>query len=96
MRKTSVYLSEADRARLQRLAERKGKSQAWVLREALLAYEASEPDRDFAIFDAWKDLDLAPLPEFKDPQEFQDYIENVLMKGFGDESLGDWPLDSDS
>ncbi len=91
MKKTSVYLSEEDRARLARLAEREGRSQARILREALALYDASHPDKNFEIFDALKGLDLPPLPEFKDSQEFQDYIDNVLMKGFGADSLGELP-----
>ncbi len=89
MKKTSVYLSDEDRARLARLAEREGKSQAFVLREALAMYDASRPDRDFELFDAFKDLDLPPLPEFKTPQEFQDWLDTEGMKGFGEDSLGD-------
>lgn len=81
MKKTSVYLSEEDIHRLARLADRKGESQAWVLREALAAYDASEPDRNFEIFDAFDDLDLPPLPEFESAQEFQDYIDDTLRKG---------------
>ena len=46
MKKTSVYLSEEDRERLKRLAERKGESQAWVLREALLAYDVAMPGQE--------------------------------------------------
>lgn len=90
MNKTSVYLSDEDRDRLNRLAEREGKSQAMVLREALAFYDAHQPDRDFAIFDALVGRDLEPLPDFKTPQEFQDYIDDVLMKGFGADSLGDY------
>lgn len=89
MKKTSVYLSDEDRARLARLAEREGKSQAFVLRQALAMYDASRPDRDFELFDAFKDLDLPPLPEFKTPQEFQDWLDTEGMKGFGEDSLGD-------
>lgn len=50
MRKTSVYLTESEVAILRRLAEREGKSQATVLREALAAYDEQVlPDRDFAL-----------------------------------------------
>lgn len=89
MKKTSVYLSDEDRERLARLAEREGKSQALVLREALALYDASHPDRNFEIFDAFKDMDLPPLPEFKTPQEFQDWLDTEGLKGFGEDSLGD-------
>jgi hypothetical protein len=90
VKKTSVYLSDEDRDRLNRLAEREGKSQALVLREALAFYDANQPDRNFAIFDAFAGRGLEPLPHFKTPQEFQDYVDDVLMKGFGEDSLGDY------
>lgn len=90
MKKTSVYLSEEDRRRLARLAERKGESQAWVLREALAAYDASAPDRDFEIFHMTVAPGHAGIPHFEDPQEFQDWLDNVAMEGFGDDgSLDD-------
>lgn len=89
MKKTSVYLSNEDRARLARLAEREGKSQALVLREALAMYDASRPDRNFEMFDAFKDMDLSPLPDFKTEQEFQDWLDTEGLKGFGEDSLGE-------
>ncbi|MEO8541421.1 MAG: CopG family transcriptional regulator [bacterium] len=83
-KKTSVYLSEEDRERLARIAERKGESQAWVLREALAAYDASLPDRNFAIFDMWKQP-LPPgapgIPHFDDPQEFNDWLDKEMSEG---------------
>ena len=91
MKKTSVYLSDEDRERLARLAEREGKSQALILREALALYDAQQPDRDFAL---WGQFKLAPgvppSPESGDPQDLQDWIDNEAMKGFGDDSLGEW------
>ena len=78
MKKTSVYLSEEDRLRLQRLAERTGQSQAWVLREALAVYEAQRPDRNFEIFNLEPNPDAPPLPDFKDDQEFNDYMHKVV------------------
>lgn len=87
MKKTSVYLSEDDRARLARLAEREGKSQALILREALAMYDAARPDREFEMFDAFKDMDLPPLPEFKTEQEFQDWLDTEGLKGFGEDGL---------
>lgn len=89
MKKTSVYLSDDDRARLARLAQREGKSQAFILREALAMYDASLPDRHFELFDAFKDLDLPPLPAFKSAQEFQDWLDTEGLKGFGEDSLGE-------
>ena len=49
MRKTSVYLSEEDRARLARLAKARGKSNAEIVREGLQALERETPDRNFAM-----------------------------------------------
>lgn len=88
MKKTSVYLSDEDRERLARLAEREGKSQACILREALALYDASHPDRHFELFDAFKDLDLPPLPKFNTAQEFQDWFDTEGLKGFGEDSFG--------
>lgn len=90
MRKTSVYLSDEDRERLARLAEREGKSQALILREALAMYDASLPDKNYELFDAFKDLDLPPLPKFETPQEFQDWLDTEGLKDWGKDSLGDW------
>jgi hypothetical protein len=44
MKKTSVYLSDEDRDRLREIAEREGRSQASVLREAIAAYGDREAD----------------------------------------------------
>ncbi len=50
MKKTSVYLTEAEAETLRRLADDQGKSQATVLREALAAYDEQQlPDREFAL-----------------------------------------------
>ena len=50
MRKTSVYLDEHLSARLARIADEQGRSQAEVLREALASYEPRvAPDRNFAL-----------------------------------------------
>jgi len=92
MRKTSVYLSDEDRERLARLAEREGKSQALVLREALALYDASRPDRDFEIFNIEVDPGAPGLPHFETPQEFQDWLDTEGLKGFGADSFGDEPL----
>ena len=40
MKKTSLYLHEADRARLRRLAEREGSSQTEIVRTAIATHEA--------------------------------------------------------
>ncbi|MEX0783047.1 MAG: CopG family transcriptional regulator [Dehalococcoidia bacterium] len=92
MKKTSVYLSDDDRARLARLAEREGKSQALVMREALALYDAQTPDRDFEILKMKPDPDAPGIPHFDSPEEFQDWIDDVAMKGFGADSLVDIEL----
>ncbi len=89
MKKTSVYLSEEDVERLARLADRKGESQAWVLREALLAYDAGVPDKNYAIFNMVVEPGAPGIPHFDDPQEFQDWLDNEGMNGFGDDGSFD-------
>lgn len=50
MRKTSVYLDEADARRLAMLAEREGISQSSLLRKAIQAYVPQQrEDRTFAL-----------------------------------------------
>lgn len=86
MKKTSVYLSDEDRERLARLAEREGKSQALVLREALALYDSQRPDLDFEIL-KMEPASEEQIPRFETPEEFQDWVDNVAMKGFGEDSL---------
>ncbi|MGQ0744679.1 MAG: ribbon-helix-helix protein, CopG family [Acidimicrobiales bacterium] len=51
MRKTSVYLSDDESARLLGLAEREGTSQAEVIRRAIRTYQPiRRADRNFALF----------------------------------------------
>jgi|GEM_PF-5652181 len=85
MKKTSVYLTDEDRERLARLAERKGQSQAWVIREALLAYDASLPDKNYAILDMWKDTPSEAIPHFDDAQDFSDWVEATIRQGLDEE-----------
>ncbi len=92
MKKTSVYLSEDDRERLGRLAEREGKSKAFVLREALAMYDASQPDRDFEIFNIEVDPEAPGLPHFETPQAFQDWLDAEGLNGMGADSLADASL----
>lgn len=76
MQKTSLYLSEEDRARLAELAAQEGRSQAEIMRDALRTY-APEPrrDRDFALLRA-----AAP----GDGRSVADIDEDELLLGFGE------------
>jgi predicted transcriptional regulator len=75
MRKTSVYLDEAQAEELKRLAEYEGRSQAGVLRDAILLYaERARRPRRF-IMDGIVDGpggSIADVPE------------EELLRGFGE------------
>ncbi|MBJ7604334.1 MAG: CopG family transcriptional regulator [Candidatus Dormibacteraeota bacterium] len=74
MKKTSLYLQEADVDRLRRLAERAGRSQAEIVRTAIAAYEAHlKADSNFALAGAWEG----------DGTSVADMPEQELLKGFG-------------
>jgi Ribbon-helix-helix protein, copG family len=74
MKKTSVYLDEADVERLRRLAMIEQRSQAEIIREAIQNYEArSDPDRDFELEGAW-DGDGTSVAGVPDEE---------LLEGFG-------------
>ncbi|HKC73196.1 MAG TPA: ribbon-helix-helix protein, CopG family [Chloroflexota bacterium] len=74
MRKTSLYLDEADLERLRRLARREGRSQAEIMRAALAAYESQlTADRAFALSGAWEG----------DGTSVADIPEEELLRGFG-------------
>lgn len=77
MRKTSVYLDEAQAARLRRLAAEEGRSQAEVLRAAVDAYEP-QPSRDrrFALAAGFRRRDDDPRPISQIPDQ-------ELLDGFG-------------
>jgi hypothetical protein len=78
MRKTSVYLDEVRAARLARIAELEGRSQAEVLRAAVDAYEPQRStDRDFALAAGFPrvDGDVRPISEIPDDE---------LLAGFGE------------
>jgi predicted transcriptional regulator len=92
VKKTSIYLSDDDRERLARLAEREGKSKALVLREALAMYDASQPDRNFQIFNIEVDPEAPGIPHFETAQAFQDWLDAEGLKGMGEDSFGDVPL----
>lgn len=75
MKKTSVYLDDADVERLRRLARREGRSQAEIVRAAITVYEERlAPDRSFALTGSWHGggTSIADVPE------------EELLQGFGD------------
>ncbi len=77
MRKTSVYLDEAQAARLRRLANEEGRSQAEILRAAVDAYEPqASKDRNFALVAGFRRSDDDPRPISQIP-------ERELLDGFG-------------
>ena len=74
MRKTSVYLSAEETARLANLAEREGTSQAEVIRRAIRLYEPeTRGDRNFSLARSadGPDGSIAELTEYE------------LLEGFG-------------
>ena len=74
MQKTSVYLTDEEVARLARLADREGRSQAEIIRRAIRQYEPDRPgDRGFAL------LQVADGPG----GSIADVPEAELLDGFG-------------
>lgn len=77
MRKTSVYLDEAQAARLSRLAKEEGRSQAEILRAAVDAYQPQPSrDRNFALAAGFPRID-------EDPRPISEIPEHDLLDGFG-------------
>jgi predicted DNA-binding protein len=77
MRKTSVYLDEAQAERLARLAQQEGRSQAEILRAAVAAYQpAASGNRDFALAAGFDRIDDDPRPISQIPDD-------ELLTGFG-------------
>ena len=77
MRKTSVYLDEAQAARLSRLAREEGRSQAEILRAAVDAYQPQPSrDRNFALAAGFRRID-------DDPRPISEIPERELLDGFG-------------
>jgi predicted transcriptional regulator len=75
MKKTSVYLEDEHAERLRQLARREGRSQAEVLRDAIMVYaERAKPDRNF-VCDG-----IAEGPG----GSIADIPEEELLKGFGE------------
>jgi predicted transcriptional regulator len=77
MKKTSIYLDDADVERLRRLAEREGRSQAEIVRAAIALYDEQKPDRNFLLAGAWE----------SDGRSVADIPEEELLRGFGEDSL---------
>jgi predicted transcriptional regulator len=74
MKKTSIYLSEAEAERLRRLAIAEGRSQAEIVRDAIASYESRrQSDRDFALDGSWAG----------DGTSVADLSEEELLRGFG-------------
>ena len=77
MRKTSVYLDDAQAARLSRLAKAEGRSQAEILRAAVDAYQPQPSrDRNFALAAGFPRID-------EDPRPISEIPEHDLLDGFG-------------
>jgi predicted transcriptional regulator len=75
VKKTSLYLDEADLERLRRLAEQEGRSQADVIRSAIAAYELAHTGRrEFSLEAAWAG----------DGTTVADIAEDELLAGFGE------------
>ena len=74
VKKTSIYLDDADVERLRRIAAEEGRSQAEVVRAALSAYEhARDVPRVFALEGSWEG----------DGSSVADVPEHELLAGFG-------------
>lgn len=66
MKKTSIYLDDADVERLRWLADREGRSQAEIVRAAIASYEARlRTDREFSLTASWNGdgTSVAGVPE---------------------------------
>lgn len=75
MKKTSVYLEDVHLERLRRAAEQEGRSQAEVIRDAIIRYATKgRPDRNFA---------MAGIAR-GDGTSVADIPEEELMRGFGE------------
>ncbi|HYZ11557.1 MAG TPA: ribbon-helix-helix protein, CopG family [Actinomycetota bacterium] len=80
MRKTSVYLTEEQAARLKRLAAAEGRPEAEILREAIERYPEPERRRKilcYAVADGPGDA-------------IEHLSEEALLEGFGEDDLGQW------
>jgi len=82
MKKTSVYLDDEHATRLKRAAEAEGRSQAEILRDAIMQYTspASKPPRKFAM-DGAVSKGIARQLGYR---SIADIPEEVLLEGFGE------------
>ena len=77
MRKTSVYLSERESRRLAELTRSEGRSQAEIIREAIVAYvPPGRGDGELALAAGFARIDDDPRPISQIP-------EDELLDGFG-------------
>lgn len=77
MRKTSVYLTERESARLAELARSEGRSQAEIIREAITAYNpAGGGQGEFALAVGFQRID-------NDARPISEIPEDELLDGFG-------------
>jgi predicted DNA-binding protein len=77
MRKTSVYLTERESKRLAELARSEGRSQAEIIRDAIIAYiPPGRDDSDFALAAGFARID-------DDPRPISEIPEDELLEGFG-------------
>lgn len=77
MRKTSVYLTERESARLAELARSEGRSKAEIIREAITAYvPAGRGEGEFALTAGFERID-------DDPRPISEIPEDELLDGFG-------------
>ena len=81
VKKTSVYLNDAEIERLAWLAEREQTSQAEIIRKAIATYQPDGP----------RDRNFAGLASGEGPGDsVADHDEDELLEGFGEDALGDW------
>jgi predicted transcriptional regulator len=74
MKKTSVYLTEREVARLERLSRDLGRPKAELIREAIATYDPEPPDRNFRLAGAGEGPG----------DSIADYTEEELLEGFGE------------
>jgi hypothetical protein len=79
MKKSSIYLTDRELEHLAALAKAEGRSQAAIIRDAIVAYPGQpNQDRDFAI-DGVGEGPGGSIADVPDEQ---------LLKGFGDDAAG--------